>query len=84
MSLVTISIQALYDYKQTVPLEIYRKYLISIQALYDYKTDGILVTGAEPYISIQALYDYKGQILTTGLYMLKLFQFKHCTIISRG
>ncbi len=55
---------------------------ISIQALYDYKSSSGITIKIARHISIQALYDYKVNKVNNKKLKL-LFQFKHCTIISK-
>ena len=78
-----ISIQALYDYKQTWQKDSISISVISIQALYDYKILQPILQTRHYFISIQALYDYKDFDPKYDGWV-SLFQFKHCTIISPG
>ena len=66
---ISISIQALYDYKQDTVEVTCKDGTISIQALYDYKAIRALLLLIWEIISIQALYDYKTSDSSDNYYL---------------
>ena len=81
-SVTVISIQALYDYKQT------HKYSAHMALKFQFKHCTIIsdipqiIMDMVTDISIQALYDYKENNPSECEVHPISFQFKHCTIIS--